>query len=61
MPKPPPRPPRRASLPPVDNSVETRAPQHETDPILALHGAGKAIWADEDPDAYVERLRYGWR
>ena len=32
----------------------------EADPILSLRGLGKAIWADEDPDAYVERLRDGW-
>ena len=31
------------------------------DPILALRGVGKAIWADEDADAYVERLRSGWQ
>ena len=32
----------------------------DADPILSLRGLGKAIWADEDPDAYVERLREGW-
>ena len=32
----------------------------ETDPILSLRGLGKEIWADEDADAYVERLREGW-
>ena len=32
----------------------------ETDPILSLRGLGKAIWADEDADAYVGRLREGW-
>ena len=32
----------------------------EADPILSLRGLGKAIWADEDPDAYVDRLREGW-
>ena len=31
------------------------------DPILALRGMGKAIWAREDADAYVERLRSGWQ
>ena len=35
--------------------------RREADPILSLRGLGKAIWADEDPDAYVERLRAGWR
>ena len=32
----------------------------EADPILSLRGLGKAIWADEDADAYVDRLREGW-
>ena len=31
-----------------------------TDPILALLGLGKEIWADEDADSYVRRLREGW-
>ena len=31
-----------------------------TDPILSLFGLGKEIWADEDADAYVRRLREGW-
>ena len=30
------------------------------DPILALAGCGREIWADEDADAYVRRLREGW-
>jgi len=30
------------------------------DPILALYGLGKEIWAGEDADAYVRRLREGW-
>ena len=30
------------------------------DPILGLLGLGKEIWADEDADAYVRRLREGW-
>ena len=33
----------------------------DDDPILSLRGMGKAIWANEDADAYVERLREGWR
>lgn len=32
-----------------------------SDPILALRGMGKEMWADEDADAYVNRLRQGWR
>lgn len=31
------------------------------DPVLSLRGLGKTIWADEDADAYVERIREGWR
>lgn len=31
------------------------------DPILGLRGVGREIWADEDADAYVRRLREGWR
>ena len=32
-----------------------------TDPILALRGLGKEIWADEEADAYVRRHREEWR
>ena len=32
----------------------------EQDSILELRGIGKGLWADEDPDAYVRRLRGGW-
>ena len=32
----------------------------KTDPILQLRGLGKEIWAGEDPDRYVRRLRAGW-
>ena len=31
------------------------------DPILGLRGQGREIWADEDADAYVRRLREGWQ
>jgi hypothetical protein len=37
-----------------------RSASLENDPILALRGLGKHIWADEDADAYVARLREGW-
>jgi hypothetical protein len=30
------------------------------DPLLALAGSGKALWADEHADEYVRRLREGW-
>lgn len=32
----------------------------EQDSILALRGLGKELWADEDPDEYVRRLREDW-
>ncbi len=35
-----------------------RAPA--TDPLLALAGSGKQVWADEHADEYVSRLREGW-
>jgi hypothetical protein len=30
------------------------------DPLLALFGSGKEVWADEHADEYVRRLREGW-
>ncbi|MGC2196027.1 MAG: hypothetical protein WA628_15225 [Terriglobales bacterium] len=30
------------------------------DPLLALQGSGKHLWADEHADDYVRRLREGW-
>jgi hypothetical protein len=30
------------------------------DPLLALYGSGKQLWADEHADQYVRRLREGW-
>ena len=32
----------------------------ENDPLLALRGSGKKLWADEHADQYVSRLRQGW-
>lgn len=32
----------------------------ETDPLLALAGSGKELWADEHADEYIRRLREGW-
>jgi hypothetical protein len=32
----------------------------ENDPLLALRGSGKDLWADEHADEYVRRLREGW-
>jgi len=30
------------------------------DPLLALRGSGRALWADESVEAYVRRLRERW-
>ncbi len=38
-------------------TVENRI---KTDPLLALYGSGKDLWADEHADEYVRRLREGW-
>jgi hypothetical protein len=38
-------------------SIEDRV---ENDPLLALYGSGKDIWADEHADDYIRRLREGW-
>ncbi|MCZ0943697.1 MAG: hypothetical protein OXJ53_11630 [Gammaproteobacteria bacterium] len=32
-----------------------------SDPVLALRGLGKEVWAGEDADAYVQRQRADWR
>jgi hypothetical protein len=32
----------------------------EDDPLLALIGSGKELWADEHADEYVRRIREGW-
>jgi len=60
--------PRRDQLPPAYRSLidwyrteyAVRARDAPPDPILALRGLGRTLWADEDADAYVSRLREGW-
>jgi hypothetical protein len=32
-----------------------------TDPLLALYGSGKRLWAEEHADEYVAGLRAGWK
>ncbi len=32
----------------------------KNDPLLALYGSGKDLWADEHSDEYIRRLREGW-
>lgn len=44
----------------VPDSEYAGGGSREADPILSLRGLGKAMWASEEADAYVERLREGW-
>jgi hypothetical protein len=39
-----------------------RGPAEEgrVDPLLALRGSGREVWADEPADRYIRRLRSGW-
>lgn len=32
----------------------------KNDPLLALYGSGRDLWADEHADEYIRRLREGW-
>ncbi len=41
-------------------SAQARTNALHQDPLLALQGSGKDIWADEPADQYVRRLREGW-
>jgi hypothetical protein len=40
-----------------EDGVEKRI---KNDPLLALRGSGKELWADEHADEYVRRIREGW-
>jgi hypothetical protein len=42
------------------NTYAQTAGLPETDPLLALRGIGREVWAAEDADEYVRRLREGW-
>ena len=33
----------------------------ENDPLIALVGSGRELWADEHADNYIDRLREGWK
>lgn len=37
-----------------------RPRESKIDPLVALRGSGKALWASEHADRYVRRLREGW-
>jgi hypothetical protein len=43
-----------------DWSQRTPTKANMEDPLLALRGSGKHLWADEHADDYVRRLREGW-
>jgi hypothetical protein len=43
-----------------DQCTERAAGSVRTDPLLALRGSGKSLWADEHADDYVRRLREAW-
>jgi len=43
-----------------DWCLESARRSREEDPLLALRGSGKHIWADEHADEYVRRIREGW-
>jgi hypothetical protein len=39
------------------DNIEDRV---KNDPLLALYGSGRDLWADEHADEYIRRLREGW-
>jgi len=41
-------------------SADSAAKAASLDPLLALRGSGKGLWADDPADEYVENLRKGW-
>ena len=43
-----------------DWSASRASTSLKEDPLLALRGSGKHLWADEHADDYVRRLREGW-
>ena len=43
-----------------DWSQDRVADRIKNDPLLALFGDGKDLWADEPADEYVRRIREGW-
>ncbi|MGB8131053.1 MAG: hypothetical protein WCG81_14780 [Candidatus Angelobacter sp.] len=60
--------PRREDIPFYDGllswynewSAQAGRVTEESDPLLALRGSGKKLWANEHADEYVRRLREGW-
>jgi hypothetical protein len=61
--------PRKEEIPPeyhdllrwyVDEYAPKERRSDDMDPLLALRGSGRKLWADEHADEYVRRLREGW-
>jgi hypothetical protein len=44
-----------------DWSSARGATSPKEDPLLALRGSGKQLWASEQTDQYIQRLREGWK
>ena len=61
--------PKRSDIPAADghlldwyeNVYAVGASGTAADPILALRGRGRELWADEDADDYVRRQRKSWQ
>ena len=59
---------RGAKMTPVHSAIPPRyhslldwyEREYAPDPLLALRGSGRELWADEPADRYVRRLRQGW-
>jgi len=43
-----------------ESQYARQATQKTPDPLLALRGSGRELWAEEHADDYVKRLREGW-
>jgi hypothetical protein len=43
-----------------ESEYVTKEREPRIDPLLALRGSGKEIWANVHPDDYVRSLREGW-
>lgn len=61
--------PSRSAIPPKYHALldwyerkyaRQRGDKPEADPLLALRGSGRDLWAEEHADQYVRRLREGW-
>ena len=44
----------------TDEYSTKRTSSVETDPLLALRGSGRELWANEHADEYIKRLREDW-